>query len=369
MKILLDDQPFNSALFPFAQVRSLAHIRVGILTIYEKWKFYFPGKVFISSEISDEVLQNTRFESYPANVIPSNNFLKTLSEKDHRIEFPEDSKILTRPWQIFQYNDWAIRQDFEIITAGRISEKLPEGTRAMGLENIFIEEGAKINFSIINAESGPVYIGKNAEIMEGCLLRGPVSIGDHSILKMGTKIYGATTIGPNCVAGGEIKNSIMMEWSNKGHDGYLGDSVLGEWCNLGAGTSNSNLKNNASGVKVWVKDENTFEDAGLKCGLLMGSYSRSAINTSFNTGTVVGISCNVFGTSFPSKFIDNFTWGEEEYDFEKALVDIVSWKKLKGVEATLDEKESLKTIYKKNKHEKTDCSSQLENEFNPGTSR
>lgn len=346
MNILLDDLPYNSALFPFAQVRSLAYIRLGICTIFEKWNFYFPGKVFVSSEISDETLQNTSFQKFAANIVPPNSFLKTLSEKNQPLEMSEDAKSLHRPWELFLFNDWAIRQDFEMLTHGHDSQKLPEGTRAKGINNIFIEEGAEINFSIINAEGGPVYIGRNSVIMEGCLLRGPIALGKNSLLKMGTKIYGATTIGPNCVAGGEIKNSILMEWSNKGHDGYLGDSVIGEWCNLGAGTSNSNLKNNASEVKVWVKDENAFVSAGLKCGLLMGSYSRSAINMSFNTGTVVGNSCNIFGTSFPPKFIDDFTWGDELYDFEKAFQDISNWKKLKGVKPSCREKESLKNIYK-----------------------
>lgn len=347
MNILLDDIPFNSSLFPFAQVRSLAHIRIGICTIFEKWNFYFPGKVFISSEISDETLQNTQFNIYPANIIPPHSFLKNIADKNQLVEMPDEAKTLKRPWELFLYNDWAIRQDFEMITGGRVSERLPGDCHAKGIENIFIEKGVKISYSIINAENGPVYIGKHAEVMEGCLLRGPLVLGDRSLLKMGTKIYGATTIGPNSVAGGEIKNSILMEWSNKGHDGYLGDSVIGEWCNLGAGTSTSNLKNNASDVKVWVNDENDFVNAGIKCGLLMGSYSRSAINTSFNTGTVVGNSCNVFGTSFPPKFIDNFTWGDETYIFEKALADIISWKNLKGVPASSDERESLKNIYKK----------------------
>lgn len=358
MNILLDDLPYNTALFPFAEVRSLAHIRIGICTIFEKWNFYFPGKVYISSELPQERRQNETFRKYSAHIIPSNAFLKSLSKENQPLEIRDNSKTILRPWDIFLNNDWAIRQDFEMLTANRISQEIPPWSHPAMVSNIFIEEGAKINYSIINAGSGPVYIGKNAEIMEGCLLRGPIALGENSVLKMGTKIYGATTIGPDCVAGGEIKNSILMAWSNKGHDGYLGDSVIGEWCNLGAGTSNSNLKNNASPVKVWIKDENAFVDAGMKCGLLMGSYSRSAINTSFNTGTVVGNSCNVFGTSFPPKFIDNFTWGNELYDFDKALQDIIRWKKLKGVEASLVEKEKLKKIYNQiDNHEKTDRSS------------
>lgn len=347
MNILLDDLPYNSALFPFAQVRSLVHMRFGICTIFEKWSFYFPGKVFIASEISDETFLNTQFEKYAANAIPSNAFLKNISEKNQPLPLVEDCKKIHRPWELFLLNDWAIRQDFEMLTQGRTSENIPEDTVTRDRQNIFVEEGAKIYGSSINAEGGPVYVGKNAVIMEGCLLRGPIALGESSVLKMGTKIYGATTIGPNCVGGGEIKNSILMEWSNKGHDGYLGDSVIGEWSNLGAGTSNSNLKNNASEVKVWVKNENTFENAGLKCGLLMGSYSRSAINTSFNTGTIVGNSCNVFGTSFPPKFIDDFTWGDEIYDLEKAIKDIVNWEKMKGVKSSFKIEESLRNIYKK----------------------
>ena len=346
MNILLDDLPYNSALFPFAEVRSLVYMRFGICTIFEKWNFYFPGKVFISSETPDETFQNKPFEKFPANIVPSNLFLKNLSEKDQPLPVAGDSKTLLRPWELFLFNDWAIRQDYEMLTHGRSSEIIPDSTTTIGTNNIFVEEGAKIYSSIINAENGPVYIGKNAEIMEGCLVRGPLAMGENSVLKMGTKIYGATTIGPNCVAGGEIKNSILMEWSNKGHDGYLGDSVIGAWSNLGAGTSNSNLKNNASEVKVWVKGEKGFVNAGIKCGLLMGSYSRSAINTSFNTGTVVGNSCNVFGTSFPPKFIDDFTWGNELYDIEKAVNDIGNWKKLKGVQPSVRENEALRNLYK-----------------------
>ncbi len=212
-------------------------------------------------------------------------------------------------------------------------------------ENIFVEEGASVSHSILNATDGPIYIGKNAEIQEGSLIRGPFALCEGSRIKMGSKIYGATTIGPYCLAGGEIKNSILMSYSNKAHDGYLGDSVIGSWCNLGAGTSNSNLKNTAGIVKMWSKEKNTFINAGNKCGLLMGDYSRCAINTSFNTGTIAGISCNIFGNTFPSKFIDNFRWGNEKYIFEKAISDINNWKKLKGLEITEEEIESLKNIY------------------------
>ncbi len=345
MNILLDDIPFNNSLFPFGTVRSIAHIRIGILTIFEKWQFYFPGKVFVASE--KLIHKPDKFSSitFPANFIPSLEFLKKVAAQNEKIIFTPDCKILEHPWQIFEYNDWAINQDFKMITAGRNSQKIHDSNQLICPENIFVEPATKINFSILNAGAGPIYIDKNAEIEEGCLLRGPISVGKGSRLKMGTKIYGATTIGPHCLAGGEIKNSILMAFSNKAHDGYLGDSVIGEWCNLGAGTSNSNLKNNASIVKIWSKAKNDFVSAAIKCGLLMGDYSRSAINTSFNTGTIVGICCSIFGNSFPPKFIDNFTWGNEKYIFEKAISDINNWKKLKGLEITEEEVQSLKNIY------------------------
>jgi UDP-N-acetylglucosamine diphosphorylase / glucose-1-phosphate thymidylyltransferase / UDP-N-acetylgalactosamine diphosphorylase / glucosamine-1-phosphate N-acetyltransferase / galactosamine-1-phosphate N-acetyltransferase len=345
MNILLDDISFANSLFPFGIARSMAHIRIGILSIFEKWQFYFPGKIFIASEKLIHDFDETACIKYPANFIPSLDFLKQIAVQQEKIPFTPDCKILEHPWQIFEYNDWAIRQDFKMITEEKTSEKIPSAIQVICPENIFIQCGAKISCSILNAEKGPIFIGKDAEIMEGCLLRGPISIGENSVIKMGTKIYGATTIGPNCLAGGEIKNSILMAYSNKAHDGYLGDSVIGEWCNLGAGTSTSNLKNNASDVKVWNKAKNAFINSGKKCGLLMGDYSRSAINTSFNTGTIVGACCSIFGVAFPKKFIDNFSWGNEKYIFEKAIADISNWKKLKGQEITEEEIKSLKNIY------------------------
>lgn len=345
MNILLDDISFENSLFPFGVLRSVAHARLGILTIFEKWQFYFPEKVFIASEKLISDFDKSNCIKYPANFIPSYEFLKELSVRNKKIPFTSDCKLLEHPWQIFEFNNWAINEDFKMVTEGKISQKIPSSNQVIFPENIFIETGAKISFSILNAESGPIYIGKNAEIQEGSLLRGPVSIGQESRVKMGAKIYGATTVGPNCLVGGEIKNSILMAFSNKAHDGYLGDSVIGEWCNIGAGTSNSNLKNNASNVKIWSKGKSIFIDAGKKCGLLMGDYSRCAINTSFNTGTVVGVCCSIFGNPLPPKFTDSFTWGKEKYIFEKAIVDINNWKKLKGFEITETEIQSLRNIY------------------------
>lgn len=181
--------------------------------------------------------------------------------------------------------------------------------------------------------------------MEGCLIRGPFALCEGATLKMGAKVYGATTIGPYCIAGGEIKNSIMFSYSNKAHDGYLGDSVIGEWCNFGAGTTNSNIKNTAGEVKMWNQAAKAFTGVGIKAGLIMGDYSRAAINTAFNTGTVVGVCCNIFSEGFPPKLVNNFTWGNEKYEFEKALLVIDNWKKLKGKSITEEEKEILKQLY------------------------
>jgi UDP-N-acetylglucosamine diphosphorylase/glucosamine-1-phosphate N-acetyltransferase len=347
MKILLDDINNVPSLFPFGELRSVAHLQIGILSIFEKWDFYFPGKVEVACERISSEINESEYFIYPVNILPSHSFLKELSNRGTRMALTSDCKEIQHPWQLFEFNDWAIREDFKMLTEGKISEELPENTQAICPENIFIEAGAKIQFAILNATNGPIYIGKNAEIMEGSLLRGPISIGENSVVKMGTKIYGATSIGTNCVVGGEIKNSNVMDFSNKAHDGYLGDSVIGQWCNLGAGTSNSNLKNNVSPVKIWNKEQQNFEEAGIKCGLLMGDYSRAAINTSFNTGTVVGINCNIFGEMAPPKFIDNFTWGNETYEFEKAMKDIANWKNLKNQKLEEKEIQQLKKIYLK----------------------
>lgn len=344
MNILLDDLPFNESLYPFGAVKSMVHIRVGILSIFEKWQLGFPGKIFISSQLP-KGSDITGFISIPANVIPSANFFKQIAKEKISLPTPDDCKMLQYPWQIFELNDWALRQDFELITGSRKSQKLSPTNQLVNPGNIFIEEGVDISYSILNATDGPIYIGKNVQILEGNLIRGPFAINEGSRLKMGSKIYGATTIGPYCLAGGEIKNSVLMGYSNKAHDGYLGDSVIGSWCNIGAGTSSSNLKNTAGIIKMWSRQKNEFINAGNKCGLIMGDYSRCAINTAFNTGTMVGICCNIFGNTFQSKYYEDFTWGSEKYIFDKALTDINNWKKMKGHVITLEEIECLKNIY------------------------
>src|SRR5690606_37642860 len=218
--------------------------------------------------------------------------------------------LIEHSWDIFSKNGEAIIRDFEMLTKDRESQPIPEGIWTKNPENIFIEEGAKLEFCTLNPCEGPIYIGKNAEIMEGSLVRGPFALCDDAILKMGTKIYSNTTIGPHSRVGGEVNNSVIFGYSNKGHDGFLGNSVIGEWCNLGADTNNSNLKNNYAEVRLWDYETENFARTGLQfCGLMMGDHSKCGINTMFNTGTVVGVSANIFGSGFPRNFVPSFSWG------------------------------------------------------------
>ena len=231
-------------------------------------------------------------------------------EDYNQIEFEEDLIQIKNTWDIFSLNAKAIQQDFDFLTEDRTSQPIPTGVQYVNKENIFIEEGAKLTFAILNATDGPIYVGKNAEIMEGCVVRGALAMCENSVLKLGAKIYGATTLGPFCKVGGEVNNSVLMGYSNKGHDGFLGNSVLGEWCNIGADSNNSNLKNNYAEVKLWNYETGRFAKTGLQfCGLMMGDHSKCGINTMFNTGTVVGVSANIFGSGFPRNFVPSFSWG------------------------------------------------------------
>lgn len=268
----------------------------------------------------------------------------TIKEKTQRF----DVNRLKRPWDIFRLNDQALREDFTEITRTRTSQPIPSTVQTIDPHNIFVEEGAKLSHCTLNASTGPIYIGKYTEIMEGATIRGPFALCDGAVVKMGARIYGATTVGPYSVAGGEIKNTVIFGYSNKAHDGYLGDSVIGEWCNLGAGTSNSNVKNNAGEIKIWDDSASDYLASGLlKCGLIMGDYSRAAINTSFNTGTVVGVAANIFGEGLMPKFIPSFSWGSEgeRYNLNSALEHIANWKKMKGHILTEQEKSTLKLIF------------------------
>lgn len=380
-------QPEN--LHPFTLTRQMQDIRIGILTIREKWEKMLGLPSFdkkednykdsINSLYMDEAAATGVCYMIHGNVLPTPKLVKAtkrlkngefIATKDgngiiyrftkdeivdkHMIKvgkaftLKEELRTIQYPWDIFQQNDWAIRQDFALLTRKRRSQPVSKTNKVTRASQIFLEKGVRMEHCIINASTGPVYIGKNAEVMEGSIIRGPFAIGEKACLKAGAKVYGATTIGPSCVAGGEIKNAVMFGFSNKAHDGYLGDSVIGEWCNLGAGTTNSNIKNNASVVRIWtLKGE---MNAGLKCGVFMGDYSRTSINTSINTGTVIGVSCNVFGIGLTPKYIPNFSWGSEgvkRYEFEKALLDIEDWKQLKGMNISDEEKSILKYIFDK----------------------
>jgi UDP-N-acetylglucosamine diphosphorylase/glucosamine-1-phosphate N-acetyltransferase len=380
-------QPEN--LHPFTLTRQMQDIRVGILTIREKWEralglpsfdkkeddykdlelsvnmdeaagegvcFMIHGNVLPTPRLVKEVgrLKNGEFiASSEGNGIIYRFTKKEIVDR-YKIKvgnaraIKEAIRSIRFPWDIFQLNDWAIRQDFDLLTRKRRSQSLSTTNRVTRRSQVFLEKGARMEHCIINASTGPVYIGKNAEVMEGSVIRGPFAMGVGACLKLGSKVYGATTLGPRCVAGGEIKNTVLFGYSNKAHDGYLGDSVIGEWCNLGAGTTNSNLKNNASDVKIWTPKGQV--NAGTKCGVMMGDYSRTAVNTAINTGTVIGVSCNVFGAGLTPKYIPNFSWGSEgvkRYEFEKALADIGEWKKIKQQKLSDGEKSILKYIFEK----------------------
>jgi UDP-N-acetylglucosamine diphosphorylase/glucosamine-1-phosphate N-acetyltransferase len=348
VKIFLDDSHCKESLLPFSLTRNVADILVGIGTIRDKWRWLLGD----TADVVDSSASKEGCIIIPANIIPNReNYLSILQDCQTGKVFSLLSQYCTinYPWDIFHLNDEVSRNDFELITYNRKSIPLSKENYVIAEKNIFIEEGAKILNSSLNAEGGPIYIGKNTLIMEGSFIRGPFSIGENCIVKMGAKIYGATSVGDHCVIGGEIKNSVIFSNSNKAHDGYLGDSVIGCWCNLGAGTSNSNLKNNASTVSYKMGPDSNSIPAGIKGGLIMGDYSRSAINTSFNTGSIVGVCCNVFETGMPQKNIPNFSWGKALYDFDKAIRDISNWKALKHQVISEEEINRLRIIYQHNK--------------------
>jgi UDP-N-acetylglucosamine diphosphorylase/glucosamine-1-phosphate N-acetyltransferase len=327
---------------PFTYTRPVADIRVGILTIREKWeKRLGATTTTLTEEYLEEKFPMVEMEQnimINASFLPTDELVEKVKElKENQaltykediiaffstdtqeienfdgfeqLEFDSELLQIKNTWDIFSLNSSAIQQDFDFITQGRKSADIPEMTVAFNKENIFIEDGAKLPLCSLNATDGPIYIGENTEIMEGSSVRGPFALCDNSTLKMGAKIYGGTTIGPHSKVGGEVNNSVIFGYSNKGHDGFLGNAVIGEWCNLGADTNNSNLKNNYAEVKLWSYETGRFAKTGLQfCGLMMGDHSKCGINTMFNTGTVIGVSANIFGPGFPRNFIPSFAWG------------------------------------------------------------
>ncbi|AQS92768.1 glucose-1-phosphate thymidylyltransferase [Polaribacter sp. BM10] len=342
MNYILFDSDARQSLLPFTYTRPVADIRIGILTIREKWEKHLG---LTTTTITEEYLE----EKFPMvemekNILINASFcpteslvekIKNLSENEaifkgdnviafyttdsqeevdfeqyKQIDFDEDVIQVKNTWDIFTFNGEAIKQDFNLITNGKTSAPIPEGVQVLNKENVFIEEGAKVVFATLNASEGPIYIGKDALVMESSNIRGPFAMCNNAVVKMGAKIYKDTTIGPFSKIGGEVSNSVIFGYSSKGHDGYLGNSVLGEWCNLGADTNNSNLKNNYAEVKLWSYETNRFAKTGLQfCGLMMGDHSKCGINTMFNTGTVIGVSANIFGSGFPRNFVPSFSWG------------------------------------------------------------
>jgi UDP-N-acetylglucosamine diphosphorylase/glucosamine-1-phosphate N-acetyltransferase len=226
------------------------------------------------------------------------------------IEFEGPVLRLENTWDIFSKNGEAMQADFDLLTKGRKSAPISKTNSLVNPENIFLEEGASVEYSILNASEGPIYLGKNSEVWEGNLIRGGFALCEKAVVKMGARIYGPTTVGPYSKVCGEISNSVLIGYSSKGHEGYLGNSVLGEWCNIGADSNNSNLKNNYAKVRLWNYDTEKFEQTGLQfCGLMMGDHSKTAINTMFNTGTVIGVNCNIYVPGFPRNFVPSFSWG------------------------------------------------------------
>lgn len=342
MNYILFDGKYRNNLLPFTFTRPVADIRIGILTIREKWekmlgaktstltKLYLQEKFPLVNDkvdilINGSYLPTIQLAEMVKNLKPNQAILyrdeivAAYTEQHaeifdvnafENIEYNDELVQLQRKYHIFTQNKYALELDFELLTKGRISAPIPDGVKVLHPEKIFIEPTAKLNFCTLNATDGPIYIGENAEVMEGSMIRGAFALCENSTLKMGAKIYGPTTIGPHSKVGGELNNVVIFGYSNKAHDGFLGNSVIGEWCNLGADTNNSNLKNNYADVKLWCYIAKRFTPTGLKfCGLIMGDHSKCGINTMFNTGTVVGVSANIFGDGFPRNFIPSFSWG------------------------------------------------------------
>ena len=325
--------PFADDFFPFSLTRSVADIRCGILTIREKWSCYLAGIQPLPASFS-----------IPANIIPSGKLIESIFSGNPESALQQADR-LSGLTDIVRLNASEITHDFQLITAGRSSSPISSTNKLTGAD-IFLESGAVVEHCYLNAGDGPIYIGKNALVMEGSMIRGPFAIGEKSVIKMGARIYGATSAGPYCVLGGEIKNSVIFGYSNKAHDGYLGDSVIGEYCNLGAGSSSSNIKNSGGQAKLWNPLKKSFVDGGQKCGLWMGDYSRSAINTSFNTGTVVGVCCHVFGNGLTPAYLPSFSWGfAQVYTFDKAIEHVSKWKQFKGAALGPEEIKQLKSIF------------------------
>lgn len=380
--LLFDDPSIRQQCYPLALTRSIADFRIGILTLREKWSYAMRSlPVYVCTEaylqplyelpetlddvvgIASHLFPEEQLLRIIGRLAPGeglygeNGRLLAFREKDfltagayarltadaHAVVFkPAAAATVSHvagihtPIDVFAYNGTEMLRDWQLLFgSSEKSQQQGEWIQStfIGKHAVYSAPGTRIIASVINTEAGPVFIDEGAEIMEGSTIRGPVAICRNAVIKMGARIYGATTIGPSCTIGGEVKNAVLFGYSNKAHEGYLGDSVIGTWCNLGANTNSSNIKNNAGIVRIWNQALQAYVPAGKKCGVLMGDFSRCGIGTMLNTGTVVGISCNIFGGDFPPKHIPSFSWGGADrwmrYDLAKALQDADAWMQLK----------------------------------------
>ena len=358
--ILLDRE--REHLLPIVFTRSIADIRIGILTIKEKWGKYtnaainlktaeylqnkytlpqttdetlwidartLPSKDLVNEilklEINQILIYNNNFIAARSKNYSENNINSQIHNNINCKIYNEDIKLIKRTWDIFSFNGEEIIKDFELLTHNRQSENIPDYVYAKRRDNIFIEKGVRLSPCSLDAEEGSIYLGENSEIMDFATIKGPVALGEHSQIKAGAKIYGNTTIGPHCKIAGELNNVVLQAYSNKAHEGFIGNAYIGEWCNIGADSNNSNLKNTYEKIKMWNYALNTYENTGLQfAGLIMGDHTKLGINTMLNTGTVIGCSCNIYGAGFPRTFIPSFRWGGASgwqiYDFNKAIL-------------------------------------------------
>ncbi len=390
MKTILFDTTENWQDFlPLTYTRPISQLRIGILTIAEKWQKYLDLPVTYKTEdyLQVKYKYEPDRENYIVNstVLPDDNLVDNIKQlglgqalfKDgvfiaahvgiddvEKAVLGQDVKLnqynrelsaVTQLWHLFKLNGQELEKDFILLTKGRKSQKLSKSNLVFEEERIFVEPGAVVEAATLNPHGGYIYIGAEAEIMEGAIVRGSLAMCEHSVLKVGAKIYGPTTLGPYSKVGGEVNNSIIIGYSNKAHDGFLGNSVLGEWCNIGADSNNSNLKNNYAQVKLWNYRQERFVPTGEQfCGLIMADHSKCGINTMFNTGTVVGVSCNIFGADFPRKFIPSFSWGGyhgfDEYRFDKAMDTARLVMARRHKELTTEEEQILKEVYQRSSH-------------------
>lgn len=365
--VLCDDPVIREQLLPFTFTRPIANLRMGIFTFEEKWSRLLDG---ISGFYTVDYLSN-KYPFHPkgpseggvwvlnASILPTVQLaekIKQLTEEDvlvygdtwvaffvtetqwnekgkiypkaldclsgrETVSYDGDLMKICHPWDIFSLNDKQIKADLELLMKEKPSYTIDgEGMSTWGAYPLYAEPGARVDHALIDTSEGPVYLGRNSRIMPGSLVKGPLALCEGSIIKMGAKIYGGNTFGPYCKVAGEVESTVMLGYSNKAHDGFIGDAVIGEWCNLGAGTNCSNLKNDYSQVRVWSYPKESFVKTGLQfCGLFLADHSKSAIGTQFNTGTVVGVAANVFASGFPRNFIPSFTWGKEPYKMDRAL--------------------------------------------------